>query len=344
MKHLISNESNRSNTKNAIIILLATLLFTVMSANGVLATFVEMEKAHIPTQTAFQAGDIITFEINITVRTENNGAVQSIENLKIIDDLPTGLVFNIGNRTSSPQAINFKKFENGTLIWDFGPGPFVGDPQAAIKFNVTATSDAPENVFITNTAKAIYTETVSGVPSAPSVTDNIKIVYPVLDIDKTCSGPIREGGNIVYTITLQNTGHADAINIAVTDFLPTGVNFTPGLASSTSGTVDDTTLPNRITWNGDIQFLVGLNTVTITLPVEDDPLIVSDFLLNNASYTDWNGVEEFVKYWDSCETPILPPEAVGGEIIPIITTQIRIGLSIVMLLAVVIIKWMTSKN
>jgi len=47
-------------------------------------------------------------------------------------------------------------YGNGTLLWDFGVGPFTGDPQLTTAFNVTINTDAPENVFLINRATAFY--------------------------------------------------------------------------------------------------------------------------------------------------------------------------------------------
>jgi uncharacterized repeat protein (TIGR01451 family) len=267
-----------------------------------------MEKNHTPTKIYYNCGEILEFNISITVRTVSAGPILSIKNLKILDTLPTGLTFIPGNRTSTPTAINFTNYGNGTLLWDFGPGPFTGEPQANVRFNVTVNPDAPEGEFITNQATAFYEETVSGAPSSPTVTDVVQVVNPILDINKNCSGPIHEGDPILYTISLSNMGHQDATNITVTDFIPTDVTYTPGTASATSGTIDETQLPGKLLWTGTIGNVTGPNTVNITIPVTDKAMDIGTSIMNNASYTGLRGCENMTKYWDSCTTLVIHPE------------------------------------
>ena len=296
----------KTPTKRILITVILLLAITTTTITN--ATFVEMEKTHTPTKMYYNCGEIIEFNISITVRTVSDGPILSIKNLKIVDILPTGLTFLTGNRTSTPAAISFTDYGNGTLLWDFGAGPFTGEPQANIRFNVTVNSDAPEGIFITNRATAFYEETVSGAPSSPTVTDVVQVVYPILDINKTCSGPIHEGDPILYTINLSNMGHQDATNITVTDFIPTGVTYTPGTAVATSGTLDETQLPGKLLWNGTIGNVTGVHTVNITIPVMDKAMVISSSIMNNASYTGLIGCETMTKYWDSCTTQVIHPE------------------------------------
>ncbi len=297
-----------SKTQTLKTLILIILTIQALTATTIAeATFVEMEKIHQPEKMSYNYGEILEFNITITVRTVKDGSILSIKNLKIRDTLPQGLSFIPGNRTSTPPAISFTNYLNGTLLWNFGPGPFTGDPQAHIRFNVTVNQDAPEGVFITNRATAFYEETVSGAPSAPAVTDVIQIIYPIIDIDKVCTGPIHEGGNINYTITLTNTGHQDAENLTVTDFLPNDVVYTPGTAFASSGILDETTLPGRLLWRGIIGNVTGVHTVNITVPVTDKPSIISNLITNNASYTEFTGCERLLKSWDTCDTVVIHP-------------------------------------
>ncbi len=251
-------------------------------------------------------------QCNNNSQNRKDGSILSIKNLKIRDTLPTGLSFLPGNRTSTPPAISFTNYLNGTLLWNFGPGPFIGDPQAHIRFNVTVNHDAPEGVFITNRATAFYKETASGAPSAPAVTDVIHVIYPILDIDKVCTGPIHEGGSITYTVKLINTGHQNATGLTraltVTDFIPNDVVYIPGSASATSGSFDETALPGSLQWKSMIGNITGVHTVNITIPVTDKPAMITDTIMNNASYTELLGCENMIKWWDSCETLVIHPE------------------------------------
>ena len=271
MNRLVTLRDNSIHFKAKIILTLIPILSLSLIVPTVSATFVEMEKSHTPDKTSYNCGEIVQFNITLTVRTVEDGPILSIKNLKIIDELPPGTTFLTGNRTSTPPAVSFVDYGNGTLFWDFGAGPFTGDPQVTTAFNVTINTDAPENVFLINRATAFYEETVSGAPSSPAVTDVIQVIYPIIDINKTCSGPIHEGDPIYYNITLKNTGHQDADNLEVADFISSGVVYTPGTASATSGVLDETQLPGKLIWKGSIGNITGANTVNITIPVTDKP-------------------------------------------------------------------------
>ena len=282
------------------------LMMLVVSVNIVEATYVEMEKTHDPPKALYYPGEQLQFNITIGVKEKLDGPILAIENLKIIDDLPTGLVFNIGNRTSSPQAINFKKFENGTLIWDFGPGPFTSLPQATIRFNVTITEDVQENVFLQNSATASYTESSTGVPSNPSVTEAIHVVYPIIEIVKTCNEYIHEGDEIYYTITATNTGHENAENVTIVDTLPTGVSYNPGSATATTGVLN-MTAPGVITWKGDIDKVTGNNTVIINIPVTDNSDTLIDEHINTVSIYEYPPYSKIIQGTDNCTTYVIRP-------------------------------------
>ncbi|MFH1180599.1 MAG: hypothetical protein V1710_09570 [Candidatus Bathyarchaeota archaeon] len=136
----------------------------------------------------------------------------------------------------------------------------------------------------------------------------IHVIYPILDIDKVCTGPIHEGGSITYTVKLINTGHQNATGLTVTDFIPNDVVYIPGSASATSGSFDETALPGSLQWKGMIGNITGVHTVNITIPVTDKPAMITDTIMNNASYTELLGCENMIKWWDSCETLVIHPE------------------------------------
>ena len=310
MTYLVTlrDRSNQTNHKIKILLTLIALTFLIAQIPHTTASKVEMDKTHSPEKMNYHYNEIVQFNITLTVRTQEDCPILSIKNLKILDTLPQGTTFLAGNRSSTPPAVSFTDYLNGTLLWDFGPGPFTSDPQVTIQFNVTINTDAPENVYITNHATAFYEETVSGAPSAPTVTDTIQVIYPIIDINKTCTGPIHEGDGIIYHITLKNTGHQDAINLEVTDFISTDVVYTPGTATTTSGILDETQLPGKLIWKGSLENITGSNTVNLTIPVTDKPSIISSSIMNNASYTKIDGCEKIVKSWDSCVTLVIHPE------------------------------------
>lgn len=286
-----------------VLLLIASLTIAGMATPVARATYIEMSKTHDPHLTIYHPGDNLTFNITLSVFESIGGSDLSIKDMSITDEVPSGLTYVNNSQICSP-ACTFTPFPNGTLNWDFGPGPFNSTPQATVSFSVMVDDDATEGVVV-NFAHAHYTETLSKVDSNPGVTENVNVIYPILDVDKTCSGMIHEGEGVLYTITLTNTGHEDADGLIATDTLP-HVNYAGG-ATATSGVLDFST-PGIVRWSGDIGNVTGPNTVTITIPVTDDPSFISTSLTNVVAYTTYPAWAGFIKIRDQCVTPVIHPE------------------------------------
>jgi uncharacterized repeat protein (TIGR01451 family) len=90
-----------------------------------------------------------------------------------------------------------------------------------------SSSSPPVNID-TYTVVASYAGSTNYLPATDSsATIVIFSAGPPTDlgITATDSGPATEGGNIVYNITIANSGPADATNVILTDVLPTGTSF-----------------------------------------------------------------------------------------------------------------------
>ena len=182
------------------------------------ATFVEMEKAHSPIQVNYHSGDTIEFTVVVSVHTVNGGPVLSIMDFSIRDTLPDGLTYVPASQTSVPAAITFTDHLNGTLVWDYGAGPFTSDPHATITFEVTVDEDAPRGETLINEAKAFYTETISQIQSSPAVTDGVPINEPSISLVKECQvSSTMAPADITYTYTVENTGDSDLFDVTVYD-------------------------------------------------------------------------------------------------------------------------------
>jgi uncharacterized repeat protein (TIGR01451 family) len=315
-------KTQKTLKKSTKAILFATLLILLASLALVSATVVLLIKEHHPTPSAFKdpsnlydgylPGDTITFHghLNVT-NTVQDPTLISIKDLNFTDQLPAGLTYVPGSATSLPAAI-FTDFGGGMLFWDFGPGPFATLQadfyQASIEFQATVDLTVPDNTYLVNSVTPRYLETVTNALSEPTTTDTIYVARPILDIEKTCTEKIIEGGAILYQITLTNTGHYPAESIEVTDMLPAGVIYTLGTASATSGVIDDTT-PGQIVWTGTIGSVQNApaNVVMITIPVVDDGTVISNSLVNTVSYTEFPAYVQFINDDDTCTTTVIHP-------------------------------------
>lgn len=118
------------------------------------ATFVEMEKTHTPIQPNYHSGDTIQFTVIVSVHTVSGGPILSIMDFRVRDTLLDELTYVSTSQTSVPAPVTFTDHGNGTLVWDFGAGPFTSDPHATITFQATVDIDAPLRETIINEATA----------------------------------------------------------------------------------------------------------------------------------------------------------------------------------------------
>lgn len=190
-------------------IFIGMLIAVLASVGTVNATTTRLVKEHHPPSTlkdpsntfdAYFFGQTVTFHIHLNVTTSTAPFPWlSISNLTISDTLPNLLsggplymTYVPGSQGSSSAAGAgaFTDFGNGTLSWNFGAGPFntgvLAPPpfatsgeywDASVTFDATVNMNVPGNTYLTNTGVTIYTETVSQVHSAPSVSDVIWVTF-----------------------------------------------------------------------------------------------------------------------------------------------------------------------
>jgi uncharacterized repeat protein (TIGR01451 family)/fimbrial isopeptide formation D2 family protein len=208
-----------------------------------------------------RVGDIITYRLAANLSGGLTG------NLRIEDELPSGMVFietvSINTDTAAPYeppasgaGSNFSYAsipaadtptagQTGTLTWTIGD--VVNDPFG------DATTDAIEIVYLarvepdsgiahtattdlTNTVSMDY-ETTSGPAATQTDTAVLTVVQPVLTVAKTA---VADGGDtvlaadelITYTVDIVNSGGAPAYDPLLTDTLPVGVR--DGVATITT--------------------------------------------------------------------------------------------------------------
>lgn len=283
----------------ALILLMITPCVFSQAATSILT------KTHSPDKSSYQPGDMLQYFVGIIVLDEITSSAIILTDLSIEDTLPEGLTYVPNSQGSGPPAETFTN-TSGKLTWDFGEGPFAGS--AFIYFNVTVDLDIDENVLLTNWANVSYIDQQTGELSEPGIPDTIRITYPILSINKTSTEVIHEGETIEYNITVTNTGHFDAIGVNITDILPVGVNYTSGTAYATNGFFDESSLPTSLIWKGNIGNVEGLNTVNITIPVQDNVTIIDNNHTNTVNITGYPFYTEIIKGEDNSTTKIIHPD------------------------------------
>ena len=119
--------------------------------------------------------------------------------------------------------------------------------------------------------------TIAGFDKSLAVEANVKVIEPKLTITKAVNDAdkIVEGGQgLTYTITIGNSGNADAFDIAVSDVLPTGLgtpsNIGGTCVNSTSGVYAAGT--KTISWDQLFNGSVGLKPASSCTLTYDEPV------------------------------------------------------------------------
>ena len=224
------------------------------------------------------SGNTLTYTILVT----NNGPGFSL-GVNVTDPIPVGTTF-ISCQTSQGSCSGPTVGANGTVTANFGTIGAPGFATLSIAVNVTA----PGGTTLTNVAVVTASTPDPAINNNQSQqTTNVGVV-PLADlsITKTDSpDPVGVGGNILYTITVNNAGPAAASNVVVSDSLPTGTTFVscapafctgPPVGSTGVVTADVGTLPSGGSSVINLQVNVNAgagssvsNTATVSSPTAD---------------------------------------------------------------------------
>gem|GEM_PF-443391 len=157
------------------------------------------------------AGQTVTYEISY-----RNAGNENLANAVLTDHVP--LVFQsqpivIGGGGSYDAA-------TGDITWNLGE-LVAGMPAATQTFSVTVPTGTANGANISNTA------TLSG-DNAPSISTAAPLIVraaPRLTLSKDAPAFANAGAMVTYRLDYQNTGNDTAYNAAITDYLPSQVDF-----------------------------------------------------------------------------------------------------------------------
>jgi uncharacterized repeat protein (TIGR01451 family) len=317
-----ANTSDPDNANNT-----ASATTTVLSPADVTAT-----KTVAGT---FQAGQTITYTVTL-----NNSAAYDQQNNsgpELTDVLPSSLTLVSASAGSGTANANVG---TNTVTWD-GSVPAGG----SVTITITATINAvAPGTMVSNQGTVSYDADGNGVSEATRQTDDPSVagaadptVFGVqspatVTGTKTASGSFTDGGTIVYTIVLTNSGsgtQADNPGNEFTDTLPAQLTLVSATASS--GTA--TPAGNTVNWNGSIPS-GGTVTITITATIHatNGTTITNQGTINYDA--DGNGTNESTGTTDDPSvTGAANPTAitVGGSIVAIPTLG-ELGLAALCLL------------
>ena len=179
-------------------------------------------------------GDTVTFTVTVT----NSGPAQAT-NVSIDDVLPAGLT--IGSATPSIGSYTAPTWTIGTL-----------NNGASATLTIVADVDAgTSGSTITNTVTNVTLDQTDSNTTADDPSESVTVGNATdLVIGKTVdNGTPNEGDTVTFTVTVTNSGPAQATNVSIDDVLPAGLTIgsaTPSIGSYTAPTWTIGTLNNGV--------------------------------------------------------------------------------------------------
>ena len=260
----------------------------------------DLSKALLSTSAAHTSGadvtigEILTYELVVALP---EGVTPS---LTLVDDLPAGLAFVPGSVTVDTSGFNGAA-PAPTVSGGAGSGDDVTVSFGAI--NVVVDNDASNNAFRVQLQARVLNEAGNvGLPPTPTTLTNrasvtigsgapltsnevsVTVVEPRLEITKSFN-PTRAyaGQTIEVTLTVRNSGTAEAFDVQVLDYLD-AVFVSAAEGSTPAGFTFDSYTDGALTvryTGGSIPAGASRDfTFRVTL---DDPLTVGETILNTAS-------------------------------------------------------------
>ncbi|MDK7423871.1 beta strand repeat-containing protein [Bacillus paranthracis] len=190
-------------------------------------TLLQINNANIiSTKTTDLAFADVSNTITFTLNLPNTGNVAATD-VTVIDILDSNLSFVPNSFTVNGQTIPNADLSTGVNI-----GSINGGNAAIVTFQATVTT-LPTLNPISNSASITYHYVVD--PSQPSITTSnqsntttTQINSAILTAQKNSNvSTVDIGQDIVYSVTITNSGNVSATNVIFTDLIPDGTSFEP---------------------------------------------------------------------------------------------------------------------
>ena len=215
-----------------------------------------------------QAGEELTYTITVT----NTGDV-ALTGISISDDIPANTAYVAGSATGGIAPVDSR------LTWTVDV-PFGGS--TSVSFRVKVAENLTDIANIRNIATVNDTETP---PVDIPTEENPSHGSEKTVVDANGDNKAQSGEELMYTITVTNTGDVDLKGIAISDGIPAHTSYVDGSATGGIAPVD-----GKLNWTIDVPF-GGTASVSFKVKVVNDLTDIEN-ISNIATVGDDNpGVE-----------------------------------------------------
>jgi len=235
----------------------------VTTTTGVGGAVFQVQKTDSPDPT--WSGGEITYRLVVT-----NVGVSAAQNTVISDTVPpstTLLAVSSGGSYAGTTP--------GSLI-TWSVGSLAVNASAQVTFAVRVDAPPISGTFITNADYGVTADNRALPPSVPPVTTTI--AEPVLSIGKAAvPDPVEAGEELLYTLTVINSGPVPAMGLVVSDVVPVSTTFR---SASDGGTL----VGGVVVWSPSGSLAANGGTAQFTFTVRVDSPLVSGTQIANTTY------------------------------------------------------------
>jgi uncharacterized repeat protein (TIGR01451 family) len=209
------------------------------------------------------------YPLRYTIAYGNNG-LATAQQVQLVDTLPVG-VSDV--QVGFDRAVTQTGFAPGPLVWDLGP--LASNEGGTIWLTATIWSTAELGMRLVNTA-TISTPTPGDNPANNQDTTLTIVSGAVLDVNKSATpDPVAAGGQLLYTLVVNNSGAQATEHLLITDRLPLNTAY---IDASAGGVLQG----DVVRWMPP-DIAVGGHTA-VTFAVQVAPGLISGTLLVNDDY------------------------------------------------------------
>ncbi len=190
--------------------------------------------------------------VSYTVTVTNSGASDA-QNVVVSDLVPTGTTFVSLAQNSGPAFILSPVAVGGTGTVTASIATLAAGASATFTLVANVDANVLEGATISNTAVAATTTVdVNAVNNSDTEVTDV-LAQADLSLAKVeTPDPVTAGGNITYTVTVNNSGASDAQAVVLTDVVPANTTFV--------------SLTAPAGWSATTPAVGGTGTVTATIP------------------------------------------------------------------------------